>query len=109
MLESDFENRLTDVEYTGEDSEIEYSLRPQGFDEYVGQEKVKNNLKIYNCFEKSSFLKQPRQSFSSWIGLLRATKARFSEFQHNCISRVRIQNLWLSYDNFAPIDLCAHW
>lgn len=47
MLESDFENRLTDVEYTGEDSEIEYSLRPQGFDEYVGQEKVKNNLKIY--------------------------------------------------------------
>ncbi len=47
MLESDFENRLTDVEFTGEDSEIEYSLRPQGFDEYVGQEKVKNNLKIY--------------------------------------------------------------
>lgn len=47
MFEPDFENRLSDVGYTPEDSEIELSLRPKTFGDYIGQDKVKENLKIY--------------------------------------------------------------
>lgn len=47
MFESDFENRLSEVGYIPEDVEIETSLRPQTFDDYIGQDKVKENLKVY--------------------------------------------------------------
>ncbi len=47
MFETDFENRLSEVGYIPEDVEIETSLRPQTFDDYIGQDKVKENLKIY--------------------------------------------------------------
>ena len=43
----DFESRYTSAEYTPEDCETELSLRPKTLDEYVGQEKLKANLKIY--------------------------------------------------------------
>ncbi|MCH5184070.1 MAG: Holliday junction branch migration DNA helicase RuvB [Oscillospiraceae bacterium] len=43
----DFESRYTAAEYTPEDSDTELSLRPKRLDEYIGQEKVKSNLKIY--------------------------------------------------------------
>lgn len=43
----DFESRFTSAEYTPDDSETEFSLRPKTLDEYVGQEKLKTNLKIY--------------------------------------------------------------
>ena len=43
----DFDTRLIDVEYSEEDSENEVSLRPQTLDEYIGQTKVKENLRIY--------------------------------------------------------------
>lgn len=43
----DFENRIMTTSYTAEDSDVEASLRPRHLDEYVGQEKVKENLKIY--------------------------------------------------------------
>lgn len=39
--------RIITTDFTEEDSRIENSLRPQTLDEYIGQEKVKNNLKIY--------------------------------------------------------------
>ena len=43
----DFENRIiTSGEING-DSEIEYSLRPKTLDEYIGQTKAKENLKIF--------------------------------------------------------------
>ena len=29
------------------DEEIETSLRPKTFDDYIGQDKVKNNLKVF--------------------------------------------------------------
>ena len=29
-----------------EEKEVENNLRPQDFDSYIGQEKIKNNLKI---------------------------------------------------------------
>jgi len=32
---------------TEEDGEIELQLRPSGFDEYIGQEKVKENMKVF--------------------------------------------------------------
>ena len=43
----DFDERITDTSYREEDSEIENGLRPHALDEYVGQEKAKENLKIY--------------------------------------------------------------
>lgn len=50
MLENemDFENRMITPEFAPEqDDEIEYSLRPKTLGEYIGQEKVKENLSIY--------------------------------------------------------------
>ena len=44
--EFDFENRILSTEYSAED-DTETSLRPKTFDEYIGQEKAKEVLKIY--------------------------------------------------------------
>ena len=46
-MESDFENRIVAPEYSSEDTDIEISLRPKRLSEYIGQEKAKENLKIY--------------------------------------------------------------
>ena len=48
-LDFDFENRIVSTSLTHEDGDIESSLRPQSIDEYIGQEKAKENLKI--CIE----------------------------------------------------------
>ena len=45
--ELDFENRLMSGTYTPEDVETDYSLRPKSLDDYIGQEKAKENLRIY--------------------------------------------------------------
>ncbi len=45
--EFDFENRIMNTAYTAEDSDVEVSLRPKHLEDYIGQEKVKENLKIY--------------------------------------------------------------
>lgn len=45
--ETDFENRIVSPEYAVRDSEAELSLRPKTLEEYVGQSKVKENLKIF--------------------------------------------------------------
>lgn len=42
-----FDDRIVAPEYTGHDSETEISLRPKILDEYIGQKKAKENLKIY--------------------------------------------------------------
>lgn len=50
MLENemDFENRIIAPEYASmEDAEVETSLRPKTLAEYIGQEKVKENLSIF--------------------------------------------------------------
>lgn len=49
MNESDsrFEERIMAGEFTRDDADIETSLRPRVFEEYIGQEKVKENLKIF--------------------------------------------------------------
>ncbi len=41
------EDRVISPEYIDEEKEMEVSLRPRNFDEYIGQTKVKENLKIY--------------------------------------------------------------
>ena len=41
------EKRMITTEYTQEDAALEGSLRPQTLSEYIGQEKIKNTLKIY--------------------------------------------------------------
>lgn len=46
MGEMDFENRIVAPEYTPGDGEVETSLRPKTLEDYVGQEKVKENLNI---------------------------------------------------------------
>lgn len=46
-FEYDFENRMSAPEYTPADEDIENSLRPKQLTDYIGQEKVKENLSIY--------------------------------------------------------------
>lgn len=43
----DFESRLVTPEVSGDEENYEYSLRPRTMNDYIGQEKVKENLKIY--------------------------------------------------------------
>ena len=43
----DFENRIVSPEYNYNEDEAELSLRPKTLDEYIGQDKVKDNLRIY--------------------------------------------------------------
>lgn len=45
--EMDFESRIVTPDYTGEDIEVEQSLRPKMLSEYIGQEKAKENLSIF--------------------------------------------------------------
>ena len=45
--EFDFENRIVSTSFSAEDSDTESSLRPKCLDDYIGQEKVKENLKVY--------------------------------------------------------------
>ncbi len=47
MQEMDFENRIVAPEYVADDSEVEVSLRPKCLDDYIGQDKAKENLSIY--------------------------------------------------------------
>ena len=41
------EKRIISTEITKEDKQIEKSLRPQFLSEYIGQEKIRKNLKVY--------------------------------------------------------------
>ena len=45
--EFDFENRILNTGYTAEDAETDFSLRPRRLEDYIGQEKVKEILKVY--------------------------------------------------------------
>lgn len=43
----DDNERIVTSDYTEEDSQIEFGLRPRSLEEYTGQEKAKQNLEIY--------------------------------------------------------------
>jgi len=45
--EMDFENRIVSPDYSFTQDDAELSLRPKNLSEYIGQDKVKENLKIY--------------------------------------------------------------
>ena len=45
--ELDLENRIMDPDYVPEDAEVENPLRPKVLSEYIGQEKVKENLSVF--------------------------------------------------------------
>lgn len=45
--ELDFENRIVNPSYTAGDDEFDTSLRPRRLSDYIGQEKAKENLKVY--------------------------------------------------------------
>ena len=45
--EFDFENRIVSTEQFSAENEVENNLRPRTLSEYVGQEKAKENLKVY--------------------------------------------------------------
>ncbi|MEG0614381.1 MAG: Holliday junction branch migration DNA helicase RuvB, partial [Oscillospiraceae bacterium] len=45
--EMDFENRIVTPELTQADSDIDLSLRPKTLSEYIGQDKVKENLSVF--------------------------------------------------------------
>ncbi len=46
-MAEEFEERYVTTEYTPIDSDIETSLRPRMMSDYIGQEKVKENLEVY--------------------------------------------------------------
>ncbi|MBQ6848011.1 MAG: Holliday junction branch migration DNA helicase RuvB [Clostridia bacterium] len=43
----DFENRIVSPDYSFTEDEAELSLRPKTLNDYIGQDKVKDNLRIY--------------------------------------------------------------
>ena len=45
--EMDFENRMVSPNFAPGETELENSLRPKTLDDYIGQEKAKENLSIY--------------------------------------------------------------
>ena len=45
-METDFESRIMSTSYIREDNDGENSLRPKLLDEYIGQERAKENLKV---------------------------------------------------------------
>lgn len=47
MTETDFESRIVAPEFTSLDTDIDKSLRPRTLIDYIGQDKVKENLDIY--------------------------------------------------------------
>ncbi|MBQ2695862.1 MAG: Holliday junction branch migration DNA helicase RuvB [Clostridia bacterium] len=46
-FEETHEDRIISSRTLGEDSDVEYSLRPRRLEEYIGQSKVKENMKIF--------------------------------------------------------------
>ena len=47
LKDMDFENRVVSPEFSGTDDDAEITLRPKTLDEYIGQDKAKENLEIY--------------------------------------------------------------
>ena len=47
MQETDYENRIVSTEFSPDDGDLENSLRPKQLTDYIGQDKVKENLSVY--------------------------------------------------------------
>ena len=47
--------RIIETNFTPEDSKVEETLRPQLLDDYIGQQKAKENMKVFiMCFTGQS-------------------------------------------------------
>lgn len=46
-LDMELDNRIAAPEFQSEDNQVEFSLRPKTLDEYIGQQKAKENLTVY--------------------------------------------------------------
>jgi len=46
-MDTDYESRIVAPEYSREDGDLDLSLRPRVLSDYIGQEKVKENLSVY--------------------------------------------------------------
>ncbi|MBE7010158.1 MAG: Holliday junction branch migration DNA helicase RuvB [Ruminococcaceae bacterium] len=46
-FDENYEDRIISSRTLGEDSEVEYSLRPRRLQEYIGQNKVKENMQVF--------------------------------------------------------------
>ena len=64
----DIERRLTGPEYGPADGENEFSLRPRNFDEYVGQDAVKENLSVFIAAARGGWARRrcPASSRRNW-------------------------------------------
>lgn len=47
MVVDSSDERIVSTNETNDDTEIEYSLRPKNLNEYIGQEKAKENMKVF--------------------------------------------------------------
>ena len=47
LQETDYENRIVSTEFSPADGDLENSLRPKQLTDYIGQDKVKENLSVY--------------------------------------------------------------
>ena len=46
-MDMDTENRIVTPDLSPEDTDLEFSLRPRQLTDYIGQDKVKENLAVY--------------------------------------------------------------
>lgn len=84
--EMDFENRVIAPEYVPEDAEVENPLRPRTFADYVGQEKVKENLEVF-----IQAAKQRKESLDHGFALRPAGSRQNDACGHHC-KRARCQS-----------------
>ena len=47
QIEAAAPERIVEPGFSAEDTDVEFSLRPKRLNEYIGQEKVKENLQVY--------------------------------------------------------------
>lgn len=88
------ERRIITTEVTEEDKVIEPNLRPQMLAEYIGQEKIKNNLKVYIDAAKAR-----GESLGHVLFYRPAGTGKDNAFRHYCKrdGRTHEGDLWSGY------------
>ena len=59
------ERNIITTDIISEEKQFEKNLRPKYLDEYIGQEKIKSNIKIYIDAAKLRFLGNPNKQSSA--------------------------------------------
>ena len=97
-----FDSRMVTAEETPEDHDVEVTLRPQTLAEYIGQDKVKENMAIYIQAAKRRgdpldhvLLAQQRSQKRTWLSRLRYAEPRQrkdNRSQRRCQNENHIKN-----------------